>query len=398
MTADVNRLIFGRVVRSLRERAERGRIEFAEACHTSPSHLRNIENGHKSPSPALLEDLERELDTQGLLTDLATCGESSMRRRIVLQSLALLGAAIPEAAFSEGTIGTAQVDVVRSMTATLRGIDSLHGGIHANHSITAYLHNVALPMLDQPHTSKLKTDLFSSVAELALLAGWSAFDAGVQSSARACFTQALKLADEANNTELGCETTIAISNQAAILSDGPRAVTAAQAALDAAESISSPALIGEARMALAHGEAVNGNTATVASLITQASCDMDRADRPDGPPWISHVGNAWFEGRIAQCLHLTGDRTNAAAAAEQTATNARPLPRGNVLNLGHTALVMFAADRPEEAAIYARQALKSAEQVQSARVEEYMTRLEVAAARYDNLPEVADLRTALSTR
>ncbi|GAA1663064.1 hypothetical protein GCM10009830_05520 [Glycomyces endophyticus] len=59
---------------------------------------------------------------------------------------------------------------------------------------------------------------------------------------------------------------------------------------------------------------------------------------------------------------------------------------------------MFAADRPEEAAIYAGQALKSAEQVQSARVEEYMTRLEVAAARYDSLPEVADLRTALSTR
>lgn len=398
MTAEENRLTFGRVVRSLRQLAERERGEFAEACHTSESHLRNIENGHKSPGPALLEDLERELGTQGLLTDLATCGENGVRRRTVLQSLALMGAAIPATETGSGMIGTAQLDVVRSMTATLRSLDSLHGGTHANHSITAYLQNVALPMLDLPLNTKLRPDLLSSVAELALLAGWSAFDAGAQGSARAYFKKSLTLADEAGNAALACETVIAISNQAAIIGDGPKAVRAGRASLVAAEKTGDPALIGEARMSVAHGEAVCGDSAEVARLITRANRDMDRAVRPDGPEWIGHVGAAWLDGRIAQCLHLVGDRAHAADAAERTAENARPLPRGNVLNLAHTALVMFAADRPEEAARYAGRALESAGKVQSARVDEYLTRLEVAAARYTAVSEVAELQASLSSR
>lgn len=397
MTPQEDRRTFGRVVRSLRERvAGRERPEFAKACHTSESHLRNIENGHKSPGPTLLNDLEKQLGTQGLLTDLATCGENGVRRRIVLQSLALMGAIIPESA--HGTAGAAQLEVVRSMTATLRGLDSDHGGAHAAHSIVTYLRNVALPMLNQTVSSSSRNGLLSSVAELALLAGWSAFDAGVQGSARSYFGQALTLAQEAGNAALACETIIARSNQAAIIGNGRTAVEAGEAALGAAEGIGDHALTGEARMALAHGEAINGDSAAVARLITQAFQDMDRADRPDGPDWIQHVGDAWLDGRIAQCMHLLKDRPNAADAAERTAANSRPGPRGKVLNLGHTALVMFAAERPEEAAGYAGRALESAVLVQSARVDEYMMRLEVAADRYSAVPEVAELQNALALR
>ncbi|MCH7229741.1 hypothetical protein L0U85_02535 [Glycomyces sp. L485] len=321
-----------------------------------------------------------------------------MRRRIVLQSLALMGALIPDSDTAGGRVGTPQLEIVQSMTATLRSLDSHHGGTHATHSIVAYLQQVAMPMLAGPIAPTIRNQLVSSVAELALLAGWSAFDAGVQGSARVYFAQALELAEEADDASLACETIIATSNQAAIVGDGDEAANAGQAALDAAETIGDPALVGEARMALAHGHALLGDSPEVARLITRSQRDMDRADRPGGPEWISHVGGAWLDGRIAQCLHLVDDRAAAVEAAERTATTARPLPRGQVLNFGHTALVHFAADEPELGSSYAQQALDAAATVQSARVEDYLRRLEVAAARYDSVPEAAELQTALASR
>lgn len=396
MTTPSQRRTFGRVIRSLRERTGMGRPELARRVCTAESHLRNIENGHKSPGPPLLADLERHLGTHGLLSDLATCGENGVRRRIILQSLALMGAAIPDTDTSQA--GTAQLDIIRSMTATLRSLDSAHGGAHATHSIAAYLDAVALPMLNGPIAPAVRAPLFSAVAELTLLAGWSAFDAGVQAAAKAHFDRALRLAEDAGDGALACETTIAISNQAAITGNSTDAVAAGQAAVNAAETLDDAALTGEARMALAHGHALAGDTTEVARLIVAAQQDMDRADRPGAPEWISHVGEAWLDGRIAQCLHLAGDRPNAMGAAERTARLARPAPRGNALNLGHTALVYFAADEPEPACIYAQKAIDAAASVQSARVDDYHRRLLVEAARYPSIPAAVELRDELASR
>jgi hypothetical protein len=389
------RRIVGRVVRSLRERAGRAPAEFARACHISPEFLRTVETGHKGIGPSTLVDMERELGTLGLLTDLVSSGGDPVRRRIILQSLALMGATI---AVDEERPGVSpQLGALQSMTASLRDLDNRHGGAHANWSIAAYLQNMALPMLDTAQGPE-RPDLFSAVAELALLAGWSAFDAGVQTSARAYFAQARRLAEEAGNWALACETIIAASNRAAIAGEAIEAVGSAEAAVEAADDLADAALAGEARMALAHGHALAGDSAATAEAIVAAQGDFDRADRPDGPDWIEHVGEAWLDGRIAQCMYLLDDRANAVDAAERTAARAKPGPRGNVLNLGHTALVMFAAERPEEAAGYAVRALESAALVQSARVDEYMMRLEVAADRYRTVPEVADLQAAFATR
>lgn len=393
--ADLRRTV-GRVVRSLRERAHRTPAEFAAACHISPAFLRGVETGHKRPGPTTLVDMERELSTHGLLTELIADGGNPVRRRIILQSLALMGATVPESLGPTST-SASQVTALQSMTVSLRDLDNRHGGVHANWSIMAYLQNMALPILDDAHGDK-RPDVFSAVAELALLAGWSAFDAGVQAAAKAAFAQAQSIAEEAGNHALACETIIAASNRAAIAGEPNEAVNAAAAAVDAAEHLDVAALTGEARMALAHGHALAGEGTDAAEAIIQAQQDFDRADGPDGPEWFQHVGEAWLDGRIAQCMHLLDDRPNATAAAERTAARAKPAPRGNVLNLGHTALVMFAADRPEEAAQYAGRALEFAALVQSARVDEYMMRLEVAADRYSSVPEVAEFQAALASR
>lgn len=396
MIEPAQRRILGSVVRSLREQApRRTRAELARACHVSESQLRNIENGLRSPSPETLEELERELGTGGLLFDLVSRGRSGMRRRLILQSLALLGAIIPDIDNEAPGVGPPQIDAIRSMTMALRDLDNQHGGVHAHHSVAAYLDNVALPMLRDARGA-LSSDLHSAVAELALLAGWSAFDAGIHDTARAHFRRALTLAERAGNRPLLCETIIATSNQAAILRDGKLAVDAASAALDLAADMANPALTGEARMAVAHGLSLQGDTSAVARAVVRAHQDIDRADRPDAPEWIKHLGHAWMDGRVAQCMHLLNDRPNAVDAAVRAAQIPRQLPRGRALNAGHTALVMFAANRPEEACIYARQVIADAAQVRSARVDEYLRRLEVAASAF-TLGSTDELLASLSS-
>src|SRR4051812_14803397 len=74
--APEQRSTFGRVVRSLRELARRSRSDIAHACFISESQLRNIENGYRSPGPDTLAELERQLNTGGLLADLTTCGDT----------------------------------------------------------------------------------------------------------------------------------------------------------------------------------------------------------------------------------------------------------------------------------------------------------------------------------
>ncbi|WP_275889814.1 helix-turn-helix transcriptional regulator [Glycomyces sp. YM15] len=396
MTVSENGRVLGRTIRTLRERAGRfSRTEFARACHTSESHLRNIENGHKVPSKALLAAIENELGTSGVLAQLAESTHLPTQRRSLLRTLNLAGAVFPD--IDEAT-PAARIDpaVMRSMTTTLRDLDNRHGGGHAHHSIAAYFDNLANPTLTGARSDAERQLLAPVVAELALVAGWSAFDAGIASAARRYFDQARTIAHTASLKALECEIVIAISNRAAIAGDANEAVNAAEGAVRAAAAIGDWSLTGEARMALAHGIALTGDAKATSRAINAAATNFDRADRVDAPAWIAHVGEGWFDGRIAQCLRLTADHRSAAAAAERTAALAKPGPRGNSLNLAHCALVMFAASRPEEAARYAMQALQAGRTVHSARLDSYRWQIAAAARPFTGVEAVAELESVLA--
>nr|WP_255672915.1 helix-turn-helix transcriptional regulator [Glycomyces amatae] len=380
----------------MREQAGRfSRIEFARACHTSESHVKNIENGHKRPSPQLLAAIETELGTNGLLAELAAAAGSAVRRRSVLRSLALMGVFLPGTEASGPDVDGDQSAAVAAVTASLRVLDNQHGGGHAHHPIVAYFTNVAHPAVRHAATETARTAAAAAAAELALLAGWSAFDAGHHASARTYFDEATSLAAAAAMPLLACEAVIAASNQAAIGGDATGAARHAEAAIAAATGTGDRALAGEARMALAHAHALAGDTRAAAAAMNAAARDMDRADAPGAPAWIGHVGPAWFDGRIAQCLHLAGDRANAAAAAARTAERTKAPSRGTALNLAHTALVMFAADRPDEGARYAGDAWTAGRSVQSARLDDYWWRIGRAADRFAGIDAVAALRETM---
>lgn len=394
MASPENRRTVGRIVRSLRERAGRTPAEFAKACNTTPSTIRGIETGHKYVGPGLLADLELELGTHGLLTELVRRGGNPVHRRRILQSLSLLGASIEE----EVRTGVAtHLAAIRSMTVSLRGLDNIHGGVHSHHAVAAYLHGVAVPALKQP-SARTGGDVRAAVAELMLLTGWTAYDSGEHASAAAYFEQTRALAADAGDLGLVGEALAAMSHQAAYLGRGVDAVEHADAALAAAVRAGMPALAAEAHMSAAHGAALRGDARAAAMLLGRAETDLGRADRDQAPGWSTYLSSAYLDARAGHTLLAAGDLPAAVRSARASLDMADGYNRGRMFNLALLATALFDAGQADEAVATGREALAVAERISSARADEYLRRIAVRLVPFRDEPAAAELMTGIAER
>lgn len=391
MTPDQLRLTVGRIVRSLRERLGRGRPWLADECHFSVSQLKNIENGYRLPNRDDLRLIENAIGTGGLLADLVDCGENDVRRRTVLQSLVLLGAAVPGLVPTLRRVDGGQVDVVSSMTSQLRALDNAHGGIHSHHVVAAYLHSVALPML-RGGGPRLR----AVVAELMLLTGWTAYDAGEHASAGAYFGQARSLATDSGEHALVGEVLAAMSHQAAYLGNGVDALALADAALASAVKSGMPALAAEAHMSAAHGAAINGDPKTAAVLLGRAARDLDRAD--SGPGWSAFLSGAYLHARTGHSLLASGDLTGAVSAARSSLDMEPGYDRGRMFNLALLTTALIDAGEIDEACSTGRETLTMAEGISSARADEYLRRIALRLLPHRGIPNAAELTASIAFR
>lgn len=391
MTPDQLRHTVGRVVRSLRESQGRSRPWLADQCHCSVSHLKNIENGHRLPSRDDLVSIEATLGTGGLLADLVACGENDVRRRTILQSLVMLGAALPGIVPKPRAIDAGQTGAVRSMTAQLRALDNAHGGVHSHHAVAGYLHNVALPALQDGREA-----LRSAVAELMLLAGWTAYDAGEHPSASVYFGQAQRLAD--GDHALTGEILAAMSHQAAFLGRGGEAVAYADAALASAVRAGMPALAAEAHMSAAHGAAIRGDGAGAAVLLGRAARDLDRADMDGAPGWSGHLSVAYLDARTGHSLLAAGDLPQAVASARGSLDMDEGYDRGRMFNLALLTTALLDAREVDEACQTGYQTLRAAEGISSARADAYLRRIALRLVPYRDRPDAVELMGGISSR
>lgn len=395
MTPPEQRRIVGRIIRSLRERAGRSPAEFAKACSISPTTLRGIETGHKYVGAGPLADMERELGTHGLLTDLIRRGGTAAHRRTILQSLALMGAATTDDDERPGA--PTHLDAIRAMTVSLRGLDNVHGGVHSHHAVAAYLHGVAVPALQQS-PSRIGGDARGAVAELMLLTGWTAYDAGENAAASVYFEQARALAAEVGDLALVGETLAAMSHQAAYLGQGPAAVQHADAALAAAVRSGMHALAAEAHMSAAHGAALRGDARGAALLLGRAETDLSRADREQAPGWSTYLSSAYLDSRAGHTLLAAGDLPAAVRSARASLDMADGYDRGRMFNLALLATTLLDAGEADEAVSTGREALAVAERISSARADEYLRRIAARLVPYRTVPAAAALMTGIAER
>lgn len=139
--------------------------------------------------------------------------ESVKRRKFLAQAAAVtMGAAVfgqekgawaagPAKTPAPGRVGWGDVRQIEASTKALRGLDYQYGGGACRDAVMAQL-SWANRMLDASVVDSMKPRLYTAVADLHNLAGWTSFDVDLVDSARHHFMEALSLAKEAKNNSL----------------------------------------------------------------------------------------------------------------------------------------------------------------------------------------------------
>ncbi|GAA4550326.1 helix-turn-helix transcriptional regulator [Amycolatopsis samaneae] len=139
--------------------------------------------------------------------------ESVKRRRFLAHAAQVtMGAAVfgaesgtwaagPARTPAPGRIGMTDVRQVEAATRALRALDYQYGGGFCRDAVVAQL-SWGQQMLEATGADPVKTRLYTALADLHSLAGWTSFDTGLLDSARGHFANALDLAKQGENHPL----------------------------------------------------------------------------------------------------------------------------------------------------------------------------------------------------
>lgn len=293
-------------------------------------------------------------------------------------------------------VGEANVVAIREVTATFRRLDNLFGGGYARSTVVQYLADEVGPLLREgSYTAQTGRGLFSAAAEMTLLAGWMAFDLEQHPIAQRYLIQALRLAHAAGDQALGGEVLAAMSCQAAYLGDGAGAVDMARAAQTSARRAGSGALLSESLAAEAHGHALASDPRACAAALAGASQALGRARAGEEPRWLGYFDAAYLAAKTGRALLDAGDPAQAAASMRASLEMAGGYTRGRAFNLALLAGALLDSGEVDEGCAVAHQALRTADGVESARVNGELAALAARAGRHRGALPVRELLPAL---
>jgi hypothetical protein len=230
-------------------------------------------------------------------------------------------------------VGQPDVDTIRQVTATLRALDNHYGGGHMHGTVVRYLNAEVASLLYGRYDAGTGRALFSAVAEMTQLAGWSAYDSGLHALAQRYLIQALRLAMTAGDRPLGAEILAAMSHQAAYMQDGAVAVDLARAAGRVAADAGVAAISAEAAVLEAHGHAITGDSPNCATALDRAEKTLDRADRGQDPQWIGYFDEAYLAAKFGHCFAAFGRGGEAVRFAARSLNMDSRYVRGRQFNL-----------------------------------------------------------------
>lgn len=177
----------------------------------------------------------------------------------------------PVAAQSGRTsVGRAHIEELREAADSARVWDSRFGGSGwKSQSLTAYLYERVTPLLRGRYSEGVGRELFSVTAEMARLAGWTAFDAGQQHAAQRHFIQALRLAKAGGDASLGSYILSTMAMQAMMRGFTSQAIDMAQGAYERVPS-ADPRVLGFAKLIEARAHARDGATRQACACLALA--------------------------------------------------------------------------------------------------------------------------------
>jgi transcriptional regulator with XRE-family HTH domain len=242
----------------------------------------------------------------------------------------------------------------------------------------------------------LHDQLLRAEARWAEFAGWLSDDLGDQAAGTRWLSQAMTMAQEANDSDFSAYLFARMAQRATNGADEDRVLGLAQAA-SRANSVS-PYVQAFAAVQRAHGHSLAGEVFLFQSAFDEARQLIDGSVVQDGdlgsfctPPYLmAQEGEGW--------LRLNRPRAASASFARALAIWPEAYRRDRGVYLSRAATAQLASGRPDEAAATALEALKLADVTQSTRIRRQVATVSRHIGELGPSSAVDSLRAALSEK
>lgn len=213
-----------------------------------------------------------------------------------------------------GRIGSADVGQLREQVLTLWHADEAQGGGAVYQAVMAKLSEVR-GLLDRASFGPtIGRDLQVIAGQLTELAGFAAFDAGDQATARSHFHEALTIARVADDDPLAVYVMAQLANLAQRQRNGREVVELTRAAQRTARGFAPPRLVAVLSSREAEGHGLRRDSMAAQAALGRAEQELTEA---------SDDGEAWFAYFVPEMLAVSASRTwlslDAPVAAERAA-------------------------------------------------------------------------------
>jgi hypothetical protein len=199
-------------------------------------------------------------------------------------------------------IGAGDIAAVRAVADLFRTLDHAYGGGHARQALVRYLEHEAEPMLRGSYGETLGRRLFSSVADLTRLAGWTSYDIGAHGLAQRYFVQSLRLAHAAGDRVYGGYVLVTMSRQAVYLGHGREAVQLARVAQQGVGTGAPPVVQALLHAAEARGQGLLGEARACTAALARAERALAAARGGDeAPGWARFFDEAQLADEFGHC-------------------------------------------------------------------------------------------------
>ncbi|WP_330244345.1 regulator [Streptomyces sp. NBC_00562] len=275
-------------------------------------------------------------------------------------------------------VSSGDVAALRSVGELFRTLDHTYGGGHARQALVRYLEHEAEPMLRGTYGEAIGRRLFSAVADLTRLAGWTSYDIAAHGLAQRYFVQALRLAQAAGDRVYGSYVLITMSRQAVYLGHGREAVQLARVAQQGVGSSAPPVVMALLHAVEARGHGVLGEARTCAASLARAEHALEAA-RPgdDVPHWGRYFDEAQLADEFGHCHRDLQQYRAAAQHAERSLQLRAPVyARSRLFCQVVLASARLGLGELDQACLLGAEAAQQAAEMRSVRATEYVREFE----------------------
>lgn len=414
---------FRQALRRIRSARGLSQEQLGQLVNYSGGYISELELGRKPPNPDLAHRLDRALNTDGHLAQLAASGIAEpvdapwtadaarttlagvtetalMDRR---DFLALTGAGAISLAHAWNTapdgpppitdgswVTNSVVDRLHARVEELWHLDDIIGGGNCLEPGISDLRLVQRLIHAGNYSTPVGQRLLSLGAALARFCGFAAFDSNLNCAAQRLWHAGLRLAAAAGDTDQGVYIVSNLALQAVYAGDGPTALNLLNVAKQRVDR-SARTVLAMLDCWATRAHAIARDSGAVAATLNRADDLWERRRDGDDPAWVYWMPQPSLTAEAGTALMEAGDLR---AAEQCLMAGMGTLDAGSVrerhLYLVRLAEVYLRCGRLDEAVSTARDAHDSAGGVDSARVRRHMTELVDRLPRQDR--RVVELR------